>query len=306
MDRDLDVFGNYRSITNKIRKRFLKKPNFNEASEQFATLTRVLKHQNCPQYAGFCCLAKARCENTLGNGVAESEALLEAARLFFQAEKESIDMKCVALEEHLTEAIHCYNQAVKGYMKEGNIGLASMVALEIANNLLSIGRLDEAHNHFVRASEIQRQISILDCFCTLRKAAYCKVNMNNLPGAISHLTEIMRMIDSMVNKDKECFTFSLQSIRQSVEISVVFIMLLKSTPMELTKEHSKIMEPYTWENEETNRVLPEELFLLIQSVVMATQARDVDTLTYLQVELYVHLDAVQCDLLQKIVKQVND
>ena len=80
MDRELDVFSNYRSITNKVKRRFLKKPNFSEASEQFATLTRVLKHQECPQYAGFCCLAKARCENTLGNSVAEAEALLEAAR----------------------------------------------------------------------------------------------------------------------------------------------------------------------------------------------------------------------------------
>ena len=80
MDRELDVFGNYRTINNKIKKRFLKKPNFSEASEQFGTLTRVLKHQECPQYAGFCCLAKARCENTLANSVAEAEALLDAAR----------------------------------------------------------------------------------------------------------------------------------------------------------------------------------------------------------------------------------
>lgn len=80
MDRDLDVFSNYRTITNKIKKRFLKKPNYAEASEQFGTLTRVLKQQECPQYAGFCCLAKARCENTVGNTIAEAQSLSEAAR----------------------------------------------------------------------------------------------------------------------------------------------------------------------------------------------------------------------------------
>ena len=32
----------------------------------------------------------------------------------------NIDAKCAALDEHLPEAIHCYNQAVKGYAKEGN------------------------------------------------------------------------------------------------------------------------------------------------------------------------------------------
>ena len=185
---------------------------------------------------------------------------------------------------------------------------ASIVALEIAQNLLSIGRLDEAHNHFVHAVEIQRKTSILDALCTLRKAAYCQFYMNNLPGALAHLSDVMSTIGAMVERDANSATYSVQEIRQSVEITFVFIMLLlKSSPMDMNNEHSKIMEAYTWENEEeTNRVLPEELFLLIQSVVMATHARDLDTLTYLQVELYVHLDTVQCELFQKIIHEVNE
>lgn len=173
---------------------------------------------------------------------------------------------------------------------------------------MSIGRLDEAHNHFVRAVEIQKQTSTMDCLCTLRKAAYCQVAMNNLPAALAHLSEVMAIVRSMLDQDAGCLTFSLQEIRQSVEITFVFTMLLlRSSPMELCNEHSKVMEAYTWENEEeNNRVLPEDLFLLIQSVVMATQARDLDTLAYLQVELYTHLDTTQCELYQKLVHQVNE
>lgn len=80
MDRELDVFGNYRNISNKLKKRFLKKPNFQEASEQYGTLSKVLQQQECFQYAGFCCLAKARCENAISNNIAEAESLWEAAR----------------------------------------------------------------------------------------------------------------------------------------------------------------------------------------------------------------------------------
>lgn len=47
MDRELDVFGNYRNISNKLKKRFLKKPNFQEASEQYGTLSKVLQQQEC-------------------------------------------------------------------------------------------------------------------------------------------------------------------------------------------------------------------------------------------------------------------
>ena len=79
MDRDLDVFGVYRNINSKLRKRFLKKPNYPEAIEQFGSLANTLQNQECPQYAGFCYLAKARCENNV-NTVAEGESLLKAAR----------------------------------------------------------------------------------------------------------------------------------------------------------------------------------------------------------------------------------
>ena len=148
----------------------------------------------------------------------------------------------------------------------------------------------------------------MDALCTLRKAAYCQFYMNNLPGALGHLSEIMSTISGMVEQDANAATYSVNEIKQSVEITFVFLMLLlKSSPMDMNSEHSKIMESYTWENEEdSNRVLPEELFLLVQSVVMATQARDLETLTYLQVELYVHLDTVQCELFQKIIHEVNE
>ena len=78
--------------------------------------------------------------------------------------------------------------------------------------------------------------------------------------------------------------------------------------MDMKNEHSKIMERYTWEsyneNDDTD-VLPEDIFLLIQSVVMATQAEDGDILKEMESELYAHLDALQCDLLHKIVLEFH-
>ena len=175
-----------------------------------------------------------------------------------------------------------------------------MTAVEVAEKLLSIDRLAEAHNHFVRAAELQRETRLIDSLCTLHKAAYCKVEMKNLQGALSHVSNIMEVIESMVSQDEKCLTHGLYEIRRNVEITRVFVLLLlQSTPM--NSEHSKVIEAYTWENDENNRILPEELFLLIQSVVMATQARDGSALIFLQGELYEHLDTVQCDLLHKIV-----
>ena len=47
----------YRSISNKLKKRFLRKPNVSEASEQFRQLGKRLEDNQEPQYAAYCHLA---------------------------------------------------------------------------------------------------------------------------------------------------------------------------------------------------------------------------------------------------------
>lgn len=307
MDRDLDVFGIYRGITSRIKKRFLKKPNFTEASEQFGSLANALKNQECPQYAGFCFVAKARCENTVGNAIAEGESLLQAARLFFKEEKDNIDLRCVAVQEHVTEAVHLYNQTVKLYQKEGNYGLAALASLECGHNLLLINHTEEAYCHFIRAAEIQRPYNFFDYLSTLLVAANCKLLINDYSTGLKHLLEITTACNELTKEDRS--SYSLNQILQYVEISTVLtLLILRNCPMDMKEEHSKVMERYTWESDNENDeigVLPEDIFLLIQSVVMATQAEDGDILLEMENELYVHLDAVQCDLLHKIIEEFS-
>lgn len=175
MDRNFDVLGQYRSITAKLKRRFLKKPNVSEAVGQFGLLSKELQRQGSPQYAGFCCLAKARCENTLSNSVGEVEALTEAARLFLQAEKENLEIGCPSFEEHLSEAIHVYNQAIKVHCSQGNSALASCLCLELADALRSINRPTEAMVQYHHAAELQHQTP-LAALVSMGHAASCKID----------------------------------------------------------------------------------------------------------------------------------
>ncbi|XP_013396812.2 factor VIII intron 22 protein-like [Lingula anatina] len=113
MERDADYLGRYRSISNKLKKRFLKKPNVAEGSEQFASLGKTFRQQECQQYAGFCSLAQARCEHTLANPAGEAQALTEAGRAFMEAEMADRELDCPCFEENLTAAINCYGHAVR-------------------------------------------------------------------------------------------------------------------------------------------------------------------------------------------------
>ena len=175
MDREFDVLGQYRTITSKLKRRFLKKPNVSESSSQFGALAKELKRQDCPQYAGFCSLAKARCENTLSNATGEVEALTEAARLFLEAEKNCVELKCPAFEEHLTEAIHLYNQAIKIHCAQGNSALGACLCLEIGDALRYMNRPHEAMVHYQHAAELQHQNPI-DALQSMTLVASCKID----------------------------------------------------------------------------------------------------------------------------------
>lgn len=179
MDREFDVLGQYRAITSKLKRRFLKKPNVSEASDQFGSLAKELKRQDCPQYAGFCSLAKARCENTLSNATGEVEALTEAARLFLEAEKNCVELRCPAFEEHLTEAIHLFNQAIKTHCAQGNSALGACLCLEIGDALRHMNRSHEAMVHYQHAAELQHQNPI-DALQSMTLVASCKIETGKL------------------------------------------------------------------------------------------------------------------------------
>ena len=74
----------YRNISNKLKKRFLRRPNVSEASDHFRQLAKRLEDAEEPQYAALCHLAVGRCEQTIGNSTGEVEAITQAARTFLR------------------------------------------------------------------------------------------------------------------------------------------------------------------------------------------------------------------------------
>ena len=307
MDRELDVLANYRAINNKLRKRLLKRPNYSDASDQFGTLTRVLDQQECPQYAGFCCIAKAHCENALNNPVAETDALIQAARLFFKAEKDNVEVSCPALEEHLTEAIHCYNQAIKIYNREGHLALAAMLSLEVAVKLKEVGKIHEASEHFIRAAEIQRQYSIIDYIDSTREGITCHIMTGSYHSALKMLSEVGSIVEAYEKREP----FILESQRDLIctcEIDKVFLLLLlQSLPQQLCNNYGKVMEKYIWENPEDSRPswLSEECFQLLQSVIMAVQTKNGQLLKELECSIFPFLKGWQCQMYFELMKTLN-
>uniref|UniRef100_A0A4W5P9M3 Coagulation factor VIII associated n=1 Tax=Hucho hucho TaxID=62062 RepID=A0A4W5P9M3_9TELE len=245
-----DFLMRYRAVSNKLKKRFLRKPNVAEASEQFGQLAKELKQQDCLQYAAFCDLAMARCEQTLFNAPGEALALTDAARLFLLSEKENRALQAPGFDEHLQAALNCYSFAIKEMNRPG-----------------------EAIVHYQRAAELQTQQPV-ESLLSMGEMATCKILTRDYDGALAVLTEMQLMCQERGLQLPGTSTpvGAFLDIVAKCEISrVLLLMLLEPPPQKLLPEHAQTLERYAWESFDPHSqvtFLPENVFLLLQSVVV--------------------------------------
>ena len=85
----------------------------------------------------------------------------------------------------------------------------------------------------------------------------------------------------------------------------MIICILSSATQRLIPEHAALLEKYTWELEpdSSSTYLDLEDFLLLQSVVMASQAKDFDALQTLQSEAYPRWKPPQNELMFEICQR---
>uniref|UniRef100_A0A6Q2X515 Factor VIII intron 22 protein n=1 Tax=Esox lucius TaxID=8010 RepID=A0A6Q2X515_ESOLU len=280
-----DFLMRYRAVSNKLKKRFLRKPNVAEASEQFGQLAKELKQQDCLQYAAFCNLAMARCEQTLFNAPGEALALTDAARLFLLSEKENRALQAPGFDEHLQAALNCYSFAIKEMNRPG-----------------------EAVVHYQRAAELQTQQPI-ESLLSMGEMATCKILTRDYDGALAVLTEMQLLCQErgLQLPGSNTPVGAFLDIVAKCEISrVLLLMLLEPPPQKLLPEHAQTLERYAWESFDPHSqvsFLPENVFLLLQSVVMACQEKDTESLKSLHTELWPLLSAEQNHLLHLVVQE---
>ncbi|MBN3300383.1 F8I2 protein, partial [Amia calva] len=269
---------------------------------------RELKQQDCLQYAAFCNLAMARCEQTLFNAPGEALALTEAARLFLHCERETQALRAPGFSEHLQAALNCYSFAIKVYIEMNQPVMAASLCLELGNTLKEMGRPGEALVHFQRAAELQSHTPA-EALLALRALASCKILTRDYDGALSVLTDMQFQAQErgvqLPGSTSPVGVFL--DIASQCEISrVLLLMLLEPPPQKLLPEHAQTLERYAWESFDSHSqvtFLPENVFLLLQSVVMACQEKDIESLKSLQTELWPLLSPEQNHLLHLVLME---
>ncbi|KAJ8786805.1 hypothetical protein J1605_023376 [Eschrichtius robustus] len=350
-----DFLARYRQVCNKLKKRFLRKPNVAEAGEQFSQLGRELRAQECLPYAAWCQLAVARCQQALFHGPGEALALTEAARLFLRQERDARQrLACpAAYGEPLQAAAAALGAAVRLHLELGQPAAAAALCLELAAALRDLGQPAAAAGHFQRAAQLQLPQLPLAALQALGDAASCQLLARDYSGALALFTRMQRLAlehgahplpppgpqpppqpqpkppgpqpgagaasapplallppgagSAAAPSPAALGAFADVLVRCEVS-RVLLLLLLQPPPAKLLPEHAHTLEKYSWEafdghGQDGSGPLPEELFLLLQSLVMATHEKDTEAVKSLQVEMWPLLSAEQNHLLHLVLQE---
>ncbi|CAN8002764.1 unnamed protein product [Ixodes hexagonus] len=303
-----DFMVQYKNISLKLKKRFLRKPNLAEVSDQYSALGKQLQHQGCPHYAGMCSLAAAKCEQSTGNAAAEAQALAQGARQFFAAEAGSHALLCPSLDEHLAAAIHCYSRAVDLYVELPEPALAAALCVEAGQGLRSVGRSALAISFLQRAAQLQSRCA-LGYVDALQELASCQVETGDYSGALLSLTEV-----HTIAQEKSMFNGRpmgiFASMLASSEVSrLLLLLLLQPSTQRMPAEHARLLDRYLYDSPQElspskPSYLSEDVFLLLRSLVMAFESKDREAVKSLQSHLWPQLTSEQNDLLHEAVDRL--
>ncbi|KAF8773683.1 40-kDa huntingtin-associated protein-like [Argiope bruennichi] len=301
-----DFLTQYKAISSKLKKRFLRKPNISEASAQFGMLAKELENQECPHYSAFCCLAVARCEHTIGNPVYESQNLLQAARLFLEAEQLSHELLCPTYSEHLQAALDAYRNCIKVYLDSDQPALAASLYLEVGQSLRQLGRINESIPFFFKAAELHRPCA-LSYISDIKQVSNCRIVTGDYDGALSALTEIQSIAEKEGLKENGERIGAFTEVLNEVEVTRFLLLLLLQPPKyKLNPEHAKLLDRYANMDIEPVDYIDEDLYLLLQSLMIAVEERNESALLHLERDIWPKLNAQQNDILNEILRKYRD
>ncbi|KAF7405403.1 hypothetical protein HZH66_004309 [Vespula vulgaris] len=269
-----DILARYQIISNKLKKRFLRKPNVTEASDQFCALAVECEQKELWQYAGLCYLAAARCHGTLKNASSEINLLIKAGRQFLTAEKKNNDIGCPSLgQENMLAAVSCFSHsALRCGNQIGFNSLSAGLAIELALSLA----INTLISFYIEQGDYVTALNVLNEFVEFVKA-YINIGIRGNYNVILRRCEITR---------------------------VLLLLILQPSPKRLAPSLVQVLEKYAWIEEGTNNGLDmnEDELLLLQSLVLACQSRDFQILFELEGELWPYLNAEQKELLHKLIR----
>ncbi|KAH0517215.1 Factor VIII intron 22 protein [Microtus ochrogaster] len=319
-----DFLARYRQVSHKLKKRFLRKPNVAEAGEQFAQLARELRAQECLPYAAWCQLAECEARQRLGCPDACGEPLQAAASALGAAVRLHLELgqpaAAAALCLELAAALRALGQpaAAAGHFQRAaqlHLPLMPLAALQALGDAASCQLLARDYTGalalFTRMQRLAREHGGHPVQHPEPPGPQPPPSgPQPRPGSAPTLPLPLlpdQAPGSAAPSPRTLGAFADILVRCEVS-RVLLLLLLQPPPAKLLPEHAQTLEKYSWEafdshGQDSSGHLPEELFLLLQSLVMAAHEKDIEGIKKLQVEMWPLLTAEQNHLLHLVLQE---
>ncbi|XP_018568149.1 factor VIII intron 22 protein-like [Anoplophora glabripennis] len=294
-----EILDQYRNISIKLKKRFLRKPNVTEACESFVSLAKQCETLELPAYAGLCWIAAARCEGSLSNNTGETSCLVQSGRQFLKAEENDFNLGCSSVSgENLQAGLSCYTHASSRFPDNCSIPIG--LNLELTEFLKKIDRTEYIQSYLENAIELSEGRSDTNIYCLELMASHF-VDRGDYLAALETYLEMFRLLKQLPINGSRCETLL------KCEIYCVFLLLiLRPSPQKLSANLAKILEKYTWGDKNDTSLkackMTDNMFLLLQSLVTICQSLDTTGLIDLESEFWPLLSKQQKELLRILVR----
>eukprot|EP01147_Barroeca_monosierra_P000364 gene364-3720_t len=183
----------YRAITAKLKKKFLRRPNKSEVRDAYRDLRISLTKESNYPFAAFVCLAQARCEQAMEDHSAEAETLWHAGQFFFKNEAEKSTMSRNSFEEDVMDGLACYEAAIKVYLQEGNRTLAASLCNEAGSSLAILGKEEEAISYILRAADLELDSPLFLIMCLQNVSKY-QIRLARYDDALDSLFRVVDVV----------------------------------------------------------------------------------------------------------------
>ncbi|XP_026756202.1 uncharacterized protein LOC113516056 [Galleria mellonella] len=282
----------YMNINAKLKKRFMRKPNISEATNEFVGLAIQCEHSEQPAFAGHAYVGAAKCEASAGNSLGEAEQYLAAARQFMKAEHKFVSLKFSSTDrENLEAAIGCFNQALNKYPE--NSLMRTSILMELASNLVSFNHKLEAISYYEQALEnIENKTMKLMCMRTILNLL---IECEKWDIALDTANTI---VDKILNIP--------ENILAEVQVSRVLLALLVK-PMDENKPDSLKNLFTSILNDCDSDAFPVniDLRLKLQSIIISSTTGDANSLICVCADTKGFLTMQQAFLLDKINTEIR-
>lgn len=278
----------FMNINTKMKKRFMRKPNVSEATNEFIALAIQCEHSDQPAFAGHCYVGAAKCEASIGNFLGEAEHYMAAGRQFMKAEKKLWSLRfCSPDRENLEAAIGSFMQAFSKYPDKSPMRMS--ILMELANDLASLNHKLEAMSYYQQALELIEDGTMK--IMSLRHLLNLQIDCGKLDMALETANTIC---DLKIKIPRHILT--------EVQVSRILLALLEKPSNEDKPESLKKLF-IDLLNDNDSDVLPMnvDLKLKLQSLIISYASGDSQSLVSVAADTKQYLTTHHNELLNKIL-----